>query len=238
MPVRPSSRTIAERNEARRCLDSTNSIRRFGFTILIGIPGSPAPDPISTRLSAVSGTTCRKRRLSRNNSSAIHVGSDVPIIRWTEFHLINRSRYLLNSQRSVGVSCLRRISYAPLASRSRAAVLASGEGRLGPRGVLRLARRTAGACPVHIPLLQDLEDVRYRPVQDQPRRAIEEHEGEHEGHDEHHLSLARIAHRRRHLLLEKHRHAHEDREDIRRVVTREVTDPDVDAKDAPKAQER
>src|SRR5437879_5970047 len=110
------------------------------------------------------------------------MGWDGPIIRWLEFHLINRLRYLLKCVVSVGVSGLCRISAAPLATRARAALVASGEGSLGPRRVLRLARRAAGARPVHEPLLQDLENVRHRPVKDEPRRKVEEHEGEDERH--------------------------------------------------------
>src|SRR5262249_32325120 len=75
-----NSRTAVLRNDARRSLDSTRSIRMSGLTIFKGIPGTPAPDPISTKLVAVWGTTWRNRRLSTNRFSTIHSGALEPII--------------------------------------------------------------------------------------------------------------------------------------------------------------
>ena len=167
MSRRSSSRTTVFRNEARRCLDSTKSIRASGLTILIGIPGSPAPDPMSTRFPTLAGMTRRNTRLSSSNSSAIHTGSEEPTIRCALFHLISKPRYLLNRSASVLVSSRCRTSGAPRLSRSSATLVAS---TLGPRCVLRLARRAAGTRPVHEPLLEDLEDVRNCPVQYEPRR--------------------------------------------------------------------
>jgi len=51
-----------------------------GLTIFRGIPGSPAPDPISTRLMTVCGITRRNRRLSTSRFSTIHRGALEPII--------------------------------------------------------------------------------------------------------------------------------------------------------------
>src|SRR3989449_1389627 len=153
------------------------------------------------------------------------------------FHFINKSRYLWNLTVSLSTSSRPRIGGDPGEGLPSASRVSWGGGSLRWGCVLRLARRAAGTRPVHVPLLQDLKDVRHRPVQDEPRREIEEHEREDEGHDQHHLRLTGVARRRRHLLLHEHRHAHEERQDVRWVVTGEVADPDIESEDASEAQE-
>src|SRR5262249_30173107 len=203
-PSRLSSRTTVDRNEARWRRDSTSSTgSSSGFTILIGTPGTPAPDPISTRLRNPWGITRRNKRLSRRRRSTIQSGSDDPKSRRVLLHLVNKFRYFLNCWASASVRLRPRISAAPLRRRSTAAS-ESRAASLRSRGVLRLVRPAARPRPVHIPLLQDLKDVRHGPVQNQARGKIEEHEGEDERHHQHHLRLPWIPHRRRHLLLQKH----------------------------------
>ena len=51
-----------------------------------------------------------------------------------------------------------------------------------------------------------------------PDGQVEEHEGEDHRHEQHHLRLAGIAHHRRHLLLDEHGHAHQDRQHVRGIV--------------------
>ena len=55
--------------------------RDLGPTILIGIPGMPAPDPMSSRLSKERGMTRRNRRLSRITFSTIQTRSEDPTSR-------------------------------------------------------------------------------------------------------------------------------------------------------------
>src|SRR5262249_22151553 len=98
------------------------------------------------------------------------------------FHLINKIRYLWNRSVSSSISSRRRMLRAPSENRSRAVFMPSGEGTLGSCRVLRLTGRATGTGPVHVPLLKDLKDVRNGPIQYEPRREIEKHEREDEGH--------------------------------------------------------
>src|SRR5262245_27096827 len=98
----------------------------------------------------------------------------------------------------------------------------------GPSGVLHLAAGALGSPgPIHVDLLEDLQHVAQEPVKHEARGHVQEHEREDEGHEQHHLRLARVASRRCLLLLHEHRDAHEDRQDIRRIVPGEVTDPKI-----------
>src|SRR5438128_1473164 len=190
---RPSSRMTAERKDARFARDSISEMLTPGRTILIGIPGSPAPDPMSASDWNSGGSALRKRRLSRNKFSTIQSSSAEPIKRWDFCHFCNSFRYLPNDSSSVAARGRPRIEAAPDASASSAAVKP-----------LPLGGSGAAPGPIHIPLLQDLEDVGDGPVEDQPGRQVQEHEREDERHDEHHLGLSRIAPDRRHLLLQEH----------------------------------
>lgn len=94
-PRSPSSLTTALRNDARRCRDSRSVTSILGLTILIGIPGKPAPDPTSMIVLAPTGKTLRKRRLSAIRAEAIQAGSADATSRWVFCHFSNISRYLV-----------------------------------------------------------------------------------------------------------------------------------------------
>src|SRR5947208_6533348 len=83
-----------------------------------------------------------------------------------------------------------------------ATIVSSGRRGSGPAGVLGLARRACALGSVHELLLEDLEHVGHSPVEDEARGQVEEHEGEDDRHEQHHLRLARIARRGRQLLLD------------------------------------
>src|SRR5262249_45588643 len=91
---------------------------------------------------------------------------------------------------------------------------------------------------LHVHLLGDLENVRHGPVEDEPGRQVQEHEREDHGHQQHHLRLARVAHRRCHLLLDEHGDAHEYRQDVCRICCGKVTYPKVHAEELTEADER
>src|SRR5499425_3150999 len=66
------------------------------------------------------------------------------------------------------------IALSPIAV-ATATIVSSARGRSGPAGVLGLSRRAAARGSVHELLLQDLEHVGHRPVQDEARREVQEH---------------------------------------------------------------
>src|SRR4029453_1320639 len=80
------------------------------------------------------------------------------------------------------------IALSPLAV-ATATIVSSARGRSGPAGALGPARRAAARRSVHELLLHDLEHVGHRPVQDQARREVQEHKGEDDRHEQHHLRL-------------------------------------------------
>src|SRR6266850_3483235 len=129
------------------------------------------------------------------------------------------------------------IALSPIAV-ATATIVSSARGRSGPAGVLGLARRAGARRSVHELLLHDLEHVGYGPVQDQARREVQEHKGENDWHEQHHLRLSRITHSWCQLLLDEHRDAHEDRQDVGRIVRRQVADPEIDSEEPPEAQKR
>src|SRR5439155_429096 len=118
----------------------------------------------------------------------------------------NETRFLRDSTRTSWTSFKTILSGTPgrPAPEPRSSSVRSGAG--SPATNSALSRGT-----VHQPLLGDLQNIGHRPVQDEPRRQIQEHEREDERHDEHHLRLAGIAGGRRHLLLDEHREAHQER---------------------------
>ncbi len=138
-PESPNSRTTVERNDARRWRDSIRTTSASRRTILIGIPGMPAPEPRSARHAKPTGRTWRKSRLSRRSSSTIHSGSAEPTSRWIDCHFNSKVRYLLNRSASESVRGRARIARAPSRSRSSGSITG---GRLAGEGVgLRRARR-------------------------------------------------------------------------------------------------
>ena len=99
-PVSPKSRTASERNDARRPRDSMSVTCMSGRTILTGIPGNPAPDPMSAAEVASAGRTRKNSRLSRNRFSTTHSGSVEPTSRCTRCHFCSSWRYLANDSSS------------------------------------------------------------------------------------------------------------------------------------------
>jgi hypothetical protein len=89
-----SSRTTVNRKDARRCRASIRITATSGRAIAIGIPGNPAPDPISASALAVDGTAPKKARLCNTTFSISHDGSTEPTSRWVFCHLPNKFRYL------------------------------------------------------------------------------------------------------------------------------------------------
>src|SRR5688572_16890208 len=67
---------------------------------------------------------------------------------------------------------------------------------------------------VRPPLLGDREHVVDEPVEHEPRREVDEHDREHDGHEDHHHPLLRRVHagRRREGLLENHASPHQQHE--------------------------
>src|SRR5215813_588902 len=181
----PSSRITADKNEALRALDSMRTLRVPGLTILRGIPGSPAPEPTSARETNLGGSTLRNRRLSRKSFSTIQAVSEEPTKRWDFCHFWSSFRYLPNASSSPAVSGRPRMRTPPDASAS------SGDVKMRS-----LAVRRAPSRLVHVPLLEDLQDVGDGPVQHEACRKVEEHEREDERHHQHHLCLPRVASRR------------------------------------------
>src|SRR5499426_283546 len=129
------------------------------------------------------------------------------------------------------------IALSPIAV-AIATIVSSARGGSGSAGVFGLARRARARGSVHEPLLQDLQDVGHGPVEDESRRQVEEHEREDDWHEQHHPRLTRIAHCRRHLLLHEHRDAHEHGQHVDRIVRRQIADPEIEAEEMSKAQER
>jgi hypothetical protein len=95
-PVRPSSRTAAERNDARRRRLSSKVNSISGLTILIGIPGRPAPAPKSRRDRTSGERTRKNSRLSSRRFSTIQSDSVELTSRVASPHFLSNSRYLLN----------------------------------------------------------------------------------------------------------------------------------------------
>lgn len=94
--LRDSSRTTVARNEARLCRDSISVRLMSGFTILIGIPGNPAPDPRSATVDTLLGMTRRNNRLSRKRLSMTQAGSDEPTSLCVPCHFLKSDRYFRN----------------------------------------------------------------------------------------------------------------------------------------------
>ncbi len=154
-------------------------------------------------------------------------------MRWVPFQRRNRSRYRWNRCRSSGPadSAQRPERDHQLVERvaapSAQAFLVAGSpepSRSCPSAPCTSAARSAGRWTAS--------------STGPPRRQVEEHEREDHGHEEHDLRLAWVAHDRRHLLLNEHRHAHENGQHVRRVVPREIADPKSMPKMRPEADER
>ena len=75
-------------------------------------------------------------------------------------------------------------------------------------------------------LLGNTEDVVHEPVNYEPGRKAQEHEGEYDRHHHHHLCLLRVHCGRRHLLLEYHCGPHDNRQYVIRVLYRKVRYPE------------
>ena len=165
--VRPraSSLTTAERNEARRRRDSTRTTSTSLRAILIGIPGRPAPYPMSTRDLTVEGRSRRKSRLSRNKCSTIHISFEEPMRRWLLCHLTSRPRYRANRSSSWAVRALPRIEAAPCARASRGRFTCPGRRRRRSDRAQRQRRRLRGSArPTQAPR----SDRRGRPPAERP----------------------------------------------------------------------
>ena len=76
-----------------------------------------------------------------------------------------------------------------------------------------------------MPLLGDGQQVVHHIIQHQSCREEEEHDGEHQRHDFHHLCLGRVAGRRVQRGLEPHGGRHQNRQDKERVGARQVGNP-------------
>jgi len=81
-----SSLSTVDRNDTLRARDSISARSRSDRTILMGIPGNPAPEPRSATDPMSAGRTRRNSRLSRNRFSTIHPGSVEPTSRWIFCH--------------------------------------------------------------------------------------------------------------------------------------------------------
>ena len=78
---------------------------------------------------------------------------------------------------------------------------------------------------VHDQLLDDRQDVLHEPVENETAGKLFENPSEDDGHDQEHPALRRIRRRRRDDLLHEHRHGHEDRKDVGRILHRKVVNP-------------
>ena len=114
--VSANSRITVERKEARRRIASTITISRDGRTTAIGIPGMPAPDPISTMRRPSVGMSSRKRRLSIRTFSMSQGWLVEPTSRWTFCHLLSNFRYLSMLLASGSVSPRRSPGSGPFGS--------------------------------------------------------------------------------------------------------------------------
>src|SRR2546425_11285691 len=84
---------------------------------------------------------------------------------------------------------------------------------LSPSHSIDLMRLRSSGCRPQIPvLLADGEEVVDQPVQHEPGREVDEHEGEHEGHEHHHALLGRVPLLGRQPLLDEHAGAHHERQ--------------------------
>ena len=74
-------------------------------------------------------------------------------------------------------------------------------------------------------LLCNRKDVIGQPVEDEARGKIYKQKGHKDRQEQHNFGLGRIHGRRRNLLLNDHCSAHDDWQDIERVLHRQVFDP-------------
>ena len=104
----------------------SGSTRRSGRTILIGMPGNPAPDPTSARDSSVLQAVPEEQQAIEEEVLHDPLGVAEPTRRWTRCHFTSSARYLPKAASSCCHRAGVRGSALPAdASRSSAALTAS-----------------------------------------------------------------------------------------------------------------
>ena len=92
----PSSRLSVFRNDTRLRLDSMRVTSIPSSTIRSGIPGMPAPAPMSTTRRGRSGRSGKKRRESSKSPRTISGADSKPVRFWARFQSRSKSRYWEN----------------------------------------------------------------------------------------------------------------------------------------------